>query len=333
MTHPSQPPKTEKAAVILLSGFLGAGKTTLLKQIIAWEDKLTETVIIVNEFGNVGIDGALIKDSGSDVVELTSGCICCTLNADLEKSLEGIWKRFHPRRIIIESSGVADPTPIVAVLQESGLARSMHLEKIVTVMDADFWDAREMFGPLFYNQLEAADLILLNKVDLVAKDRIPEFLEQLHECVPHARVVPTFQCGIDPETLWAPGRSRTVGIKPIQFYLPDDSATDTAGADNHYAHPAESASAHHFITFAFQEYGILDETAFNQFMERLPREVFRVKGPVRFRDRTVMINYVGGKIQTLPWNDKGTTELAFIGWDIDGETVLADLTRCVIRPH
>ena len=80
----------EKAVVILLAGFLGSGKTTLLKQILSWETDLSDTVVVVNEFGDVGIDGALLKNSGSEIVELTSGCICCTLTADLRQSLDRI---------------------------------------------------------------------------------------------------------------------------------------------------------------------------------------------------------------------------------------------------
>ena len=85
MNQPLTQPKEQKSAVFLLSGFLGAGKTTLLKRILAWESDLSDTVVLVNEFGDVGIDGDLLKNSGSDVVELTSGCICCTLSADLKQ--------------------------------------------------------------------------------------------------------------------------------------------------------------------------------------------------------------------------------------------------------
>jgi len=98
-----------KARVILLSGFLGAGKTTLLKHILSWRSDMSGTVVIVNEFGEVGIDGSLLRNAGTDVVELTSGCICCTLSTDLKQSLERIWAQYRPQRILIESSGVAAP--------------------------------------------------------------------------------------------------------------------------------------------------------------------------------------------------------------------------------
>ncbi len=139
----------EKIEIILLTGFLGSGKTTLLKRILSWETDLSGTVVIVNEFGDVGIDGALLKTSGSDVVEMNSGCICCTLSADLKQSLERIRKELKPTRIMIESSGVADPTAISSVLSETDMRRYMALEKIIAVLDADCWAAREVFGPLF----------------------------------------------------------------------------------------------------------------------------------------------------------------------------------------
>ncbi len=145
--HSENVPKT---SVILLSGFLGAGKTTLLKQILSWDSDLSGTVVIVNEFGEVGIDGSLLKDTGSNVVELTSGCICCTLSSDLKQSLEKIHEDLKPKRVLIESSGVADPTAIRSVLSEGSLSRCMHLQKIITVLDAELWEAREAFGPLFF---------------------------------------------------------------------------------------------------------------------------------------------------------------------------------------
>ena len=125
-SHPA-----EKSRIILLAGFLGAGKTTLLKRILSWETDLSDTVVLVNEFGDVGIDGALLKDSGSDVVELTSGCICCTLSNDLRRSLLNIWERFRPRKIFIESSGVADPTAIESVLREPKMSPKMETDRIV----------------------------------------------------------------------------------------------------------------------------------------------------------------------------------------------------------
>jgi len=321
-----------KADILLLAGFLGAGKTTLLKRILSWEADLSETVVLVNEFGDIGIDGALLKDSGSDVIELTSGCICCTLSADLHQSLTRIWNRFRPRRILIESSGVADPKSIAPVLQAPGIRQYMDHRKTVTVLDADFWEAREAFGPLFYNQLEMADLILLNKVDLVKQEKISEFLKEIHEVIPGCQVIPTIHCSIDPESLWVAATPQTSQLKPIRFFQPISSNHHTDSSDHHHSHREHdnhSVKATSYVTFSFQDPNIVDETRFKKFISNLPWEVFRIKGPVRFADRVVMLNFVGGKSEWMPWEGESQTQLAFIGWDINSEEILKKAASCI----
>ena len=138
MTQPSSIAGSAKAKVVLLAGFLGAGKTTLLKRILSWEGDLSDTVVLVNEFGDVGIDGALLQQAGSDVIELTSGCICCTLAADLIQSLKGIAERFNPKRIMIEATGVADPTSITAVLDQPFIRDVMEHQSTLTVLGRRF---------------------------------------------------------------------------------------------------------------------------------------------------------------------------------------------------
>ena len=153
----------EKAKVTLLAGFLGAGKTTLLKRILAWETDLSGTAVIVNEFGSVGIDGSMLEDSAANMVEFKSGCVCCVLKAEFNIGLKKIWNELKPKRILIEASGVADPDSIKKVFAEVGIREHMEVTKVVTVLDADFWEARDHLGPLFFHQLEDADLILLNR--------------------------------------------------------------------------------------------------------------------------------------------------------------------------
>jgi G3E family GTPase len=314
-----------KADIILLAGFLGAGKTTLLKRILSWEADLSETIVMVNEFGDIGIDGALLKDSGSDVIELTSGCICCTLSADLHQSLTRLWKRFKPRRILVEASGVADPKSITTVLQDPQIGQHMELKKIITVLEADIWAAREVFGQLFYNQLEMAHLILLNKIDLMAAEKIPQFLDEIHDVIPDCQVVPTIHCEIDPETLWTQPQPKMSGLKPIQFFQP---VALNGESDSHHSHPAKSLN---FVMFSFQDSGTFDEVCFKKFIRNLPWELFRIKGTVRFADRLEMLNFVGGKSEWSPWEGEPETRLAFIGWKINEQETLKDLKRCLIQ--
>jgi G3E family GTPase len=316
------------ASVVLLSGFLGAGKTTLLRRILSWEGDLTGTVVIVNEFGQVGIDGTLLRDAGSDMVELTSGCICCTLSADLKQSLKRILARFDPERVLIESSGVADPGAIAEALTDAAIAERMRLEKTITVLDADFWEAREAFGPLFYNQLEMADLILLNKVDLVPAGKIPLFLDEMHDLLPRCQVVPTVHCGVDPDTLWSkPARKAKIDLKPIDFFQPSPLRDESAEEN---AHPHQHVDASNYVTFTYESEERMDEARFQAFVQALPFELFRMKGPVRFADRCVMVNHVGGRCEIVPWPDENRTLLAFIGWNLSGETFLQQLNQCTI---
>ena len=334
MSTPLDNQSEHKADILLLAGFLGAGKTTLLKRILSWETDLSGTVVLVNEFGEIGIDGALLQDSGSDVIELTSGCICCTLSADLHQSLTRIWNRFTPRRILVEASGVADPKSIATVLHDPQIGQHIKLKKIITVLDADIWAAREVFGPLFYSQLEMAHLILLNKIDLIGAEKIPQFLDEIHKSIPNSQVVPTIHCGIDPETLWTQSQPKMSGLKPIEFFQPawlnakSGSQDPHPPCEAHENHPAKSVD---FVTFSFRDARIFDEARFKNFIDQLPWELFRIKGTVCFADRLEMLNFVGGKSEWSSWKGEAETRLAFIGWKINADETLNKLKRCRVQ--
>ncbi|MFZ1202603.1 MAG: GTP-binding protein, partial [Desulfobacterales bacterium] len=249
------------------------------------------------------------------------------------QSLTRIWEQYRPRRIFIEASGVADPTAILPVLSDSVLAGVMKLEKIVTVLDADFWEARENFGRLFYNQLETAHLILLNKVDEVNESLIPAYLKEIHAVVPGCQVVPTIHCNIDPATLWSPAVPRAVTLKPMHLF--NQIAVNTPG--DHHDHGPDDfqdrgrpVPASNFVTFAFEDSRIMDKERFLKFIARLPWEVFRMKGPVRFSDRTEIVNFVGGKGEWSEWDGESATRLAFIGWNVKPAEILAQVARCVL---
>jgi G3E family GTPase len=323
----------EKTKVFLVAGFLGSGKTTLLKRILSWQKDLSETVVLVNEFGEIGIDGTLLGGAGSNVVELTSGCICCTLTADLLRCLSEIQEKFKPRRILIESSGVADPAAVVSVLAEARLAASMELEKIVTVLDADYWEVRENFGSLFFSQLETANLILLNKIDLLDGDLVSEYLQEIHEEIIGSQVVPTIRCAIDPETLWSPTKFKAVGLQPMRLlkeFSPGDGGQPFEEAGHVDENHSTSAAANKFITFSFEGSRSLDEKRFKQFVDQLPWELFRMKGSVQFVDRLELVNLVGGKSEWSPWDGEPQTRLAFIGWNIDPGQMLEKLEGCLV---
>ncbi len=323
----------EKSKIVLVAGFLGAGKTTLLKEILSSASDMSDTVVIVNEFGDVGIDGSMLQGEKSDVIELTNGCICCTLLVDLTVMLKKIAEDFHPRYIVIEASGVADPRSIIGAVKQDQVKAHVELYKNVTVMDADCWMVRELLGELFSLQLQTADLILLNKMDLLDKGDVGKCLDWLHERVPHAQVVPTLHCRIDPETIWGePARKDDAEDRGSgdlkEIYEAHDSVPHNHGADSGEGGHVKAVESG-YKAFSFQDEGTMDEEAFKRFIRELRWEMFRVKGTVRFKDRTMLFNLVGGKSDWTAWNGSPETRLAFVGWDVDGDETIEKLKECV----
>jgi G3E family GTPase len=306
-----------RTAVFIISGFLGAGKTTLLRRILSWERDLSGTVVLVNEFGDVGIDGSILKDAGSDVVELTGGCICCSLKTDLNLTLKSIGQRFTPRQLFIETTGVADPSMVIDGFDDPELNDRMKIVKVVTVLDIELWEARECFGPVFFKQLRQADLILLNKIDVVEAHKTSQFLNEIHESMPHAQVIPTMHCALEPEIV--------MDGRPMAPKL-----ADFAELNHPYRDRGSPNGSLDYVSFTFRTGDALDEACFKTFTENLPWELFRMKGPVRFRDRTILVNYVGGKNEWALWSDVDETCLVFIGWQVDAQGTLQNIYKCVI---
>ncbi len=315
----------QKSEVTIISGFLGAGKTSLLRKILSWESDLAETVVLVNEFGEVGIDGSLLKNAGSDVVELTGGCICCTIKADLNQTLKKIWQEFQPRQIFIESTGVADPLMILNVFDDAELRNQMQVSKVVTVLDIELWEARDYFGPIFFNQLKQADLILLNKIDLVPENKISQYLIEIHEMLPHSPVVPTIHCNVKPDMVMA----RTTSTLELSNY----DELDLHHQHDHELHGENRDSQENaefpYISFSFRSREVLDEECFTRFTVNMPYELFRMKGPVRFQDRTVLVNYVGGKNEISAWDGHEETCLVFVGWNVSEDETIQKLKNCI----
>jgi G3E family GTPase len=327
------PESDKRTNIILISGFLGAGKTTLIKNIIALKTDMSDTVIVLNEFGKIGIDGMMLNDTDYDVVTLSSGCICCTLAMDLEKQLKKIKTQMSPRKIIIEASGVADPVSIVPVLQKFETKHNMALDKVITVIDAECWQMREIFGTLFYSQLEMADMILLNKIDRHHKKKVSLFIKEIHEMLPNTQIIPTIHSKVDPDIFWSKDFTKIENQNRGQIIHADSvfpcydeplSNKNEKGIKENRKIPDSGYEA-----FSFKEKVPMDEACFNRFVKDLPFEVFRLKGIVSFSDHTAFFNYVGGKGRWSKWEGPSETYLEFVGWNIAPDKIVEKLKRCV----
>lgn len=320
-----------KAKIYIITGFLGAGKTTLLKRILSFSDDLSKTVVLVNEFGKVGIDKSLINSTAAaDIVQLSSGCICCSLKTDMIQALQIIRHEYSPEHIVIEATGVADPLSIIDILKDKLIAPFFCLQKTITVVDGDFWEAREAFGTVFKSQLNTADMVLLNKIDMLDPSDVPVILKEIKNEYSKHSIIPSVHCNIDPDLFWADQETQDDKSKSTStsFLNPYDPANDVYSTKN--SEGALSAEAAGFITFSFESSKILDEEQFIKFLDRQPLELFRIKGPVRFSNKTRMLNYVGTKQNWQPWPDTRTTRLAFIGWGVIEEQITAELNRCLV---
>lgn len=317
-----------KTNVFIISGFLGSGKTTLLKRIINREENLAKTVILVNEFGEIGIDKELLNEAGTDVIELASGCICCTIVTELRKSLEKIWERYHPTRLLIETSGISDPKNIIDILKENPYIKRYSLKKIVTILDVNYWKKRESFGTFFENQLKSANLILLNKIDRIDKDEIGDILYEMNALFRNSQIIPTIHCKVNPEIIFEFPEYKIINTVQNNF-LSEDLKIETM-MNHPLINQSESIIDSKFKTFIFEESRPLNVYCFKKFIEELPHDVFRVKGKVFFRNKSNIINYDGKSAEWLPLKDGSITQLVFIGWNIKPQEIINKLNKCVI---
>ena len=171
----------------LLFGFLGSGKTTLLRRILGERAGERKMAVIVNEFGDVGVDGEVIAGSNVNLVELTSGCLCCTLRGSLMSAVEELREKAAVEQIVVEATGVASPGDMLEDLNDSKIAHELAVGPLVTVVDAPkFTRLRQMLGEFYEEQVENADALVLNKIDLATPDELEEAKAAVREINPDA---------------------------------------------------------------------------------------------------------------------------------------------------
>ena len=226
----SEQPQAEKIPVTVLTGYLGAGKTTLLNRILS-EPHGKKYAVIVNEFGEIGIDNDLVVGADEEVFEMNNGCICCTVRGDLIRIIEGLMRRKGKfDAIIVETTGLADPAPVAQTFfVDENVGRRARLDAVVTVADAKWLKDRLKDAPEAKNQIAFADVILINKTDLVTEAELREVEARIRGINPYAKLHRTQRSQIALDEVL--GRNafdldRILDIEP-EFLHADDHGTTT----------------------------------------------------------------------------------------------------------
>ncbi len=243
----SEQAASEKIPVTVLTGYLGAGKTTLLNRILS-EPHGKKYAVIVNEFGEIGIDNDIVVGADEEVFEMNNGCICCTVRGDLVRILDGLMRRKGKfDGIIVETTGLADPAPVAQTFfVDENVGRKTRLDAVVTVADARWLNDRLKDAPEVKNQIAFADVILINKTDLVTPEELNEVEARIRGINPYAKVHRTQRANIELDQVL--GRNafdldRILDIEP-DFLGGDDHDHHDHDHDHHHGHDHDDDHHH-----------------------------------------------------------------------------------------
>jgi G3E family GTPase len=349
---------SDKVPVTVLTGYLGAGKTTLLNRILS-EPHGKKYAVIVNEFGEIGIDNDLVVGADEEVFEMNNGCICCTVRGDLVRIIDGLMRRKGKfDAIIVETTGLADPAPVAQTFfMDENVGRKTKLDAVVTVADAKWLNDRLKDAPEAKNQIAFADVILINKTDLVKPAELSDVEARIRGINPYAKVHKTERCQIALlEVLErnAFDLDRILDIEPE--FLGDGHHHDH---DHHHGHDHEHGDGHeHHHDHAHQHGGLkhyhdeemqslslksdqpLDPDKFFPWVQGLVQEdgpsILRCKGILAFKDDPDRFVFQGVHMildgdHQRPWNDgeARSSRIVFIGRNLPEDKIRQGFESCL----
>ena len=229
--------------VTILTGFLGAGKTTLLNHILSNQQGV-KTAVLVNEFGEIGIDNDLIIATGEDMVELSNGCICCSINGELLDAVYRILDRPDPvDYLVVETTGLADPLPVAMTFLGSDLREDTRLDSIITLIDAENFSDEILDGEVARAQVVYGDILLLNKCDLVDETRLSEVEAKLREIKTDARILRSVKGDVSLPLLLSVGLFESDKVAAEQNH--DDCDHDHGHCVHEHDHSHDHGHEHH----------------------------------------------------------------------------------------
>lgn len=346
--------------VTIITGFLGSGKTTLLNHILTNQQGV-KTAVLVNEFGEIGIDNELIISTDEDMVELNNGCICCTINNDLVNAAYKILERQDAiDYLVVETTGLADPLPVAMTFLGTELRDMTRLDSIITVVDSENFSLDLFNSQAAYSQIAYGDIILLNKADLVSEEKLSDLETRIREMKEGSRILRTTRAEVPLPVILSVGL-----FESDQYFETTDGGQKAEGQHDHHAHGSHHDSDHHdhstcdhdhghcehdhdhehhahshhleedgFTSVSFQSDRPFEIKKFQHFLDhQLPENVFRAKGILWFKESPKRhIFHLSGKrfsLDDADWNSEPKNQLVLIGQNLDHDTLKINIERCL----
>jgi G3E family GTPase len=318
----------DKIPVTVLTGYLGAGKTTLLNRILS-EPHGKKYAVIVNEFGEIGIDNDLIVGADEEVFEMNNGCVCCTVRGDLIRIIDGLLKRKGKfDGILVETTGLADPAPVAQTFfADETVSGKTALDAVVTVVDAKWLKDRLKDAPEAKNQIAFADVIVLNKTDLVTPDELKDVELRIRAINPFAKIHKTSRSAVALEAVLSQGAFDLDRILAIEPHFLE-------GGHHHHDEDVQS--------FSFSTDQPLEAKTFFAWIDNVSQiqgpNILRAKGILNFKDdpeRYVMqgVHMMFEGDHQREWRDdeKRESRMVFIGRDLNEKALREGFEACIAK--
>ena len=301
----------DRPQLIILTGFLGSGKTSFLQHFIEYQIQYNRFVAIIqNEIGEIGLDGKLL-DHDYSVTEIDEGCVCCTLIGSLKNAIHQILSSFHPDYIVLETTGLADPYNLLDEISE--VNELVRFDSITTLVDGLNIDKSLEDYQVVKNQIKAADILLLNKKDLLDEIQLKEIHQKLREINPGAPILSTTKGDINPSLIY--------GIDPQDIKEIIHTKDLQGEADHHYYSHKDDGLSSYKVSFPRP----LDREFFLDAIRSFPRTIFRIKGVIDFVDSKtpLLFQYVGGRFEFSEFNNPNLSDrfIILIGQDIQKKSI------------
>ncbi|MDJ0661263.1 MAG: GTP-binding protein [Crocosphaera sp.] len=334
--------------VTIITGFLGSGKTTLLNHILTNQEGI-KTAVLVNEFGEIGIDNELIVSSEDNVVELNNGCVCCTINQDLVQAVYKVLER--PEKVdylIVETTGLADPLPVALTFLGTELREMTRLDSIVSMVDCANFSLDLFNSEAAQSQIVYGDIIVLNKTDLVDKKEVDSLENRIRDIRESARILRTKKSQVSLPLILSVGLFESdkyfeqQEVEHHHDHHHDDDHHDHHHHDHDHDHHHHDHHSHHlendgFTSISFESDKPFSIRKFQYFLDnQLPSNVFRAKGILWFDESSDRhIFHLSGKRFTLEddqWKGTPKNQLVLIGQNLDKDTLYQQIEHCLSVP-